>query len=366
MLSILHLESSPGWGGQEIRILKESEGLIERGHKVVLAPQKGGGLAQYAKKKGLTVYEIEYSKKRLFPCLWEIYRILRKEKIDVINTHSSVDSWIGGVLARLMRVPIVRTRHLSTEVRDGLNSRLLYHFLTDYVVTTCEAIIPKLSLQSGKALSLFSSIPTGVDVEKIRYSPQEQEEFRTSFKLKEGELLVGTACFMRSWKGIEDFLQAACLLKGQGIRWTIIGGGHSERYIQRAKELDLDGVVHFTGHLENPIPAIAALDVFVLLSTAHEGVSQSSLQAAYLKKPLIMTPTGGNSEVCLDQVTGLRVPIFSPQKVVEAVLAMQSSPDKRKKWGEEAHKLVLEKFTLRSMLDSMEKIFINVGGHARK
>ncbi|HSW71941.1 MAG TPA: glycosyltransferase family 4 protein [Chlamydiales bacterium] len=366
MLSILHLESSPGWGGQEIRILKESEGLIARGHKVVLAPQKGGGLAKYALEKGLIVYEIDYSKKRLLPCLWEIYRILKKEKINIINTHSSIDSWFGGTLARLMRIPIVRTRHLSTEVRVGLNSRLLYHLLTDYVVTTCEAVIPKLSSQSGKPLSYFSSIPTGVDVEKIIVNPQEQEAFRTSLQVMPNELLVGTACFMRSWKGIEDFLQAACLSRGLGIKWVIIGGGHSERYVQRSKELSLDGVVHFTGHLENPMPAIAALDVFVLLSTAHEGVSQSSLQAAYLKKPLIMTPTGGNSEVCLDQVTGIQVPIFSPQKVLEAVLTMKESPEKRKQWGESAHKLVLEKFTLNSMLDSMEKIFINVGGYGRK
>lgn len=361
-MRILHLESSPGWGGQEIRILKESEGMIQRGHQVILAPQKGGGLAKYGKGKGLKVYEIDYSKKRIIPCLWEIARILKKEKIDVLNTHSSIDSWLGGFLARLMGIRIIRTRHLSTEVRKGLNSRLLYHFLADYVVTTCASIIPKLSLQSGKPLSYFSSIPTGVDTEIVRFSPQESDAFRKCLSLKPTELLVGTACFMRSWKGIEDFLQAACLLRDEPIKWVIIGGGHSERYILRAKELNLDGIVHFTGHLENPLHAMAALDVFLLLSTAHEGVSQSSLQAAYLKKPLIMTPTGGLSEVCIHEVTGLSVPIFSPKSVADAVLQMKKSPEKRSEWGESAHKLVLEKFTLNSMLDSMEKIFLGKYG----
>ena len=35
-MNILHLEASPGWGGQEIRILRESEGMVQRGHRVVM------------------------------------------------------------------------------------------------------------------------------------------------------------------------------------------------------------------------------------------------------------------------------------------------------------------------------------------
>lgn len=33
-MNILHTEASCGWGGQEIRILEEARGLIERGHEV--------------------------------------------------------------------------------------------------------------------------------------------------------------------------------------------------------------------------------------------------------------------------------------------------------------------------------------------
>ncbi|MBT7461989.1 MAG: glycosyltransferase family 1 protein, partial [Waddliaceae bacterium] len=43
-MHILHTEASPGWGGQEIRILRESEGLRERGHDVIFIIQENGGL----------------------------------------------------------------------------------------------------------------------------------------------------------------------------------------------------------------------------------------------------------------------------------------------------------------------------------
>ncbi len=72
------------------------------------------------------------------------------------------------------------------------------------------------------------------------------------------------------------------------LKWILIGGGHEESYRKKAQELSLPNWI-FTGHLINPFPAIASLDHFALLSNAHEGVSQASLQAAYLEKPLLMT-----------------------------------------------------------------------------
>jgi glycosyltransferase involved in cell wall biosynthesis len=173
--------------------------------------------------------------------------------------------------------------------------------------------------------------------------------------------LVGTACFIRSWKGIEDFLKAADLLRSiPDIRWVIIGGGHAEKYIQKAQELQLEGLVHFSGHLENPFPALGALDLFTLLSTAHEGVSQAILQAAYLRKPLIATNIGGLDEVCLDRVTGLQVKPFSPHEVAKAVLELKQNESLRQKLGEGAQSLVKEKFTIDLTINQMEQVYKNL------
>jgi glycosyltransferase involved in cell wall biosynthesis len=89
-------------------------------------------------------------------------------------------------------------------------------------------------------------------------------------------------------------------------------------------------------------------------------VSQASLQAAFLEKPLIATAVGGLSEVCVDQVTGIQVPSFAPGQVARAVKFMQNNPELRKKWGRSAKALVEEKFTLQSTIDQMEEIFSSV------
>ena len=50
-LHIVHTESSGGWGGQDMRVLAESIGLMERGHRVTIvtaAAAPGSGLDPYA------------------------------------------------------------------------------------------------------------------------------------------------------------------------------------------------------------------------------------------------------------------------------------------------------------------------------
>lgn len=360
-MNILHLEASPGWGGQEIRILREAEGMRLRGYEVVLGVMEGGRLIEEGCKAGFTVYPLNFNKPHWPACLFQILLLIRRHRIDLLNTHSSLDAWIGGIAARIARRPVIRTRHLSTPIKPGWNSRMLYGKLADFVVTTCASIIPMICSQSGKRKEECQSIPTGVDPARIRFEEEALRKVRADLGIQPEDFLVGTACFLRSWKGIADFLKAADLLRGmREIKWIVIGGGHEETYRQMAKELKLDGIVHFTGHLNNPFPALGSLDLFVLLSTAHEGVSQAILQAAYLGKPLVSTSVGGLGEVCLNRSTGILVEPFSPDQVARAVLELKENPSFRAFLGQNSKKLVEEQFTLGGMIDQMERVYEQV------
>jgi glycosyltransferase involved in cell wall biosynthesis len=357
-MNILHLEASPGWGGQEMRILNEAKGMKERGHRVIIAVATGGKLIKEAKDSGFMVFQVNFKKLCWFISLFRLIHIIWKYDIDIINTHSSLDAWLGGIVGRLLSRKVVRTRHLSTPIRKGWNSCFLYHYLADYVVTTCEKVASKISDQSGKPKKYCTSIPTGVNFNNVKISSEEAMEFRRSIGAGLDDCLIGMVCFMRSWKGVDDFINAANILRDKkNIKWVIIGGGFAQKYKLLVKKLGLEKHVHFTDHLSNPFPGIASLDIFSLLSTAHEGVSQASLQAAFLEKPLITTSTGGLWEVCIDKVTGIQVPLFAPQKVAEAMVLLQQDPMLRKNMGMEAKKLVLENFTYTHMLDKMEEVY---------
>ncbi len=356
-MRVLHTESSNGWGGQEIRILKESIGLRDRGHTIVFAITRGGKLAQRAREKGFKVFELDFRRSRAIFVIRDLCRIVRENQIDLVNTHSSLDAWLGGIASRFCRKKVIRTRHLSTEIRGGLNALLLYRGLADFIVTTSSGIIPTISQKAKIPLSRLRCVATGV--EPIEVKESEGEAFRSRFGIEKDDILVGTVCVVRSWKGIQDFIAAAKLLKNYPkLKWVIVGGGYLDHFRPLVDD-SVDDSIHltFTGHLDDPFPAIAALDIFALLSTAHEGISQASLQAAYLKKPLIMTTVGGLPEVCLQGKTGIQVPPFAPDRVAEAVRQLAENPDLRNTYGDSARKLVEEKFLLQHTLDNMEKIY---------
>jgi glycosyltransferase involved in cell wall biosynthesis len=198
-------------------------------------------------------------------------------------------------------------------------------------------------------------VPTGVDPFDV--APADIEAFRNSIGVKPTDILIGTTCVVRSWKGIKDLMKAAeNLLNYPHLKWVIVGGGYLDQY---QDFIDLKGALTFTGHLDNPYIATAAMDIFVLLSTANEGISQASLQASYLQRPLITTSIGGLPEVCLDGKTGFIVPPFSPDKVAENVLKLVNNPELRRQFGMAAKELVEQKFTFKQTVDRMEKIYDN-------
>lgn len=358
-MNILHTEASPGWGGQELRILREAEGMRKRGHQIILAVQRQGGLVAPARNSGFKVVEIDFRKSKSLSICYQLIALIRKEKIQIVNTHSSLDAWIGGIVGKICSCLVIRTRHLSTPVRKGINSRLLYNSLADVVVTTCQEAALMLRFQAKLPLKRCFSVPTGILPEQIQYIDEEVLAFRKRLGLNRDDCLAGTLCVLRGWKGVSDLLNAADRLKDlPNLKWVIVGSGVSESYFkEQCQALNLEKKVFFIGHLDPPYVALAAMDIFLLLSWANEGVSQANLQAAFLEKPLITTTTGGLKEVCLDQITGIQVPCQDPAAVAAATLTLMRNPDLRQQMGKKAKELVLKKFLLSQTLDQMEQIY---------
>jgi glycosyltransferase involved in cell wall biosynthesis len=356
--TILHTEASLGFGGQEIRILKESLGMRKKGYNIIIAASPGAKILDVMAKEGFKVYSVPFKKKKLFSTLVKLRKIIKDEKVDLVNTHSSLDSWIAGIAARLYGVFVIRTRHLSTAIKKGLNSYILYNKLADYVITTCQEIVPMIVNQSRIDEKHCQCIATGIDPADVKILPEEKASLRQKYGINEGDLVIGTLCVLRSWKGISDILKAASMMKDRPhIKWLIVGDGPSEeKFKKEANDLLLGENVIFTGYLTPPFAAIDIMDVFVLLSTSNEGISQATLQASYLEKPLITTPTGGLKEVCIHKETGFIVPKNSPQDVMKAVENLEND-QLRQSMGKNAKRIVLEKFTLEKTIDRTIEVY---------
>ena len=100
-MRILHTEWSDGWGGQEHRIYHEMRGLAARGHEVTLVTRPQCRIREKAAAAGIPVVNLPLRKALDLGSIAALRRLLREKQVEVVNTHSGVDSWIGGPAAKL-------------------------------------------------------------------------------------------------------------------------------------------------------------------------------------------------------------------------------------------------------------------------
>lgn len=362
-MKILHTEASCGWGGQEIRILTEARGLIRRGHQVELACPAEARIFAEAPAYGVPVHALPIGRKKL-RCLFALRDFLQQHRFDVLNTHSSTDSWLAALACRtLADAPaIIRTRHLSTPVNRGWTTRWLYEQGCAHVVVTGEALKRQLVNDNGFSAEHMTSVPTGIDT--ARFCLRERSAVREALGLSSTAVYVGILATLRDWKGHTVLFEALASLLPQRpeLRLLVIGDGpYRDRLDSKAEALGLTDRIDFVGHRTDAELWLAALDVFALPSWGDEGVSQALMQAMACALPIVTTPVGSLTEVIHDGATGLIVPPRDAVALAAAIARLLDDSSLAGRLGQAARKLAEERCGEALMLDRMEDIFRRFG-----
>lgn len=365
--AILHTEASTGWGGQEMRILTEAAGMKQRGHSVSIACQPGAMIAEHADDFGIGVFVMRMNGPFDISSMHRLSSLLRAQKFDIINTHSSKDSWCAGIAAKIcLDIKTIRTRHLSIPIRNTYDTRFLYRTIPDAVVTTGEIIRTHIIDQVGISPDKVVSIPTGIDIERFDPDRTTGRKVRAEFAIPENSFLAGTIGMMRGMKGHIYFLRAAIKIadKYPNARFLIVGDAISEEDRRGKEELieemDRSGLgkrVILTGYRSDIAEILAALDVFVLASTKHEGLPQVITQAMAMKRPVVATNVGGIPEQVIEGKTGYMVEPRNPDQLADAMVRLLSDRDGARRIGENGRRHVQEKFTIDVMLDATERLY---------
>jgi glycosyltransferase involved in cell wall biosynthesis len=363
---ILHTESSCGWGGQELRILEESRGMTGRGHAVTIAAPAESRIFPEARARGLDAVDLPIARKRPGG-IASLYRWLKHNRVDVINTHSSTDSWLAALACAMLMFreapPIVRTRHISTSVPDNWATRWLYVSATRHVVTTGETLRRRLIEANGFPADRITSVPTGIDT--LRFSPGDQAAARRALDLPPAATLIGIVATLRSWKGHRFLLDALAGIapndRDRDCILVIVGDGPQRANIEsQIAELNIGDRVRMAGNQADVLPWLHALDIFALPSTANEGVPQGLVQAMLCGLPCVTTDVGSIGEAAVNAQTALVVAPQDAESLRQALLGLIEAPGLREQLGAAAAIRCRERFGFESMLDAMEAVFARV------
>ena len=342
MSTVLHTESSPGLGGQELRTLQEARWTRERGWRVILACQPGGRLLDRARAAGLEALAVPMRGAWDAGSVARLVSLIKRERVTIVHTHSSVDAWLGGLAARVARVPVVRTRHVSIPIRRGWNP--VYTWLADRVITSGEAI-RRIVVGAGVRPDRVVAISAGVDLADF---PFRARSGSLAVDLGLSAPVIGSVAMFRGSKGHAHLLEAFGRVRARHPEATLllVGDGIRRAWVEGlARDAGLGDAVVFTGFRPDVPPLLGVMDCFVLASTRTEGVPQSLLQAFAAGVPVVASAIGGIPEVVADGATGLLVQAGSAEALaggIERVLDDRAEADRR---ALAARALVEERFS---------------------
>lgn len=282
--------------------------------------------------------------------LLRLIALFRREKFDVVHTHTPVAALLGRIAARVAQVPlIVYTAHgfYFHEQMKPL-PKAIFSFLewlggrcTDLLFTQSQEDAQTAVAQGFMPADRVLAIGNGVDV--ARFNPQAAKPraaMREELGIPQDAVVIGMIGRMVAEKGYGEFFAAAAAVAKQAPRaWFLVIGGHlaSERdagigaQLERA-QAELGARLILTG-MRNDVPDLcAAMDVFTLPSY-REGMPRSIIEAMHMGLPVVATDIRGSREEVVKEKTGLLVPTRDAIALGQAFARLVDDADLRTRMG---------------------------------
>ena len=348
--------------------------MRQRGHDVVLACTPGCPIWNAAQVEGVPLEPVTFKRGISWEAVGTILKIIRKYRVQVVNTHSSADGWSGAVAARLARrrgLPVhVRTRHLSNPLKPNKANFLLYSRLTNFTLVTGEALRKSLIEVNGLSGERIMSVPTGVDLEIFDPGRYTREDFRGEIGLQVDEFAWVMVAILRSMKGHLVLVDAAAqvLEKHPRARFVLVGGTTGptplpDEIKAKIHALGMDQKFIFTGMREDIARILHGCDAAVLASTRGEGVPQSLAQAQAMGLPVVASDVGAISEIVRDDpaapegATGYLATPGDATSLARAMLATMVGGDETRARARRGRELIVAEYSLQAMTDKVEAVY---------
>jgi glycosyltransferase involved in cell wall biosynthesis len=348
-LSIVHVLSSFGVGGQERVALDLAIGQRARGHTVrvvSLAPAPDGAMADEFRDHGIETLRVA---KRggidptLIPRL-----VVALRGTDVVHTHNPLPLIYGAPAAKLVRAAAVHTKHgknPGTRAQRWLR-RAAARCCDVYVAVSATTLAQAREARDADAAKL-REIPNGIRLDRYTPDPIARTHVRAELGLGDA-WVVGTVGRMDANKNQAMLVRALAPSLSAQRRLVIVGDGDARADVEAAAAGS--PFVTFTGRRMDVPRLVHAFDVFAL-SSISEGLPLVVPEAMAAALPIVSTAVGGIPDVVQDGVTGLLVPV-DERALGDALNALANDRARARAMGKAARELALARYSAERMVDA--------------
>lgn len=326
-LTVLFLESSRNFGGQERRIVHEARLLRERGYLPLIACPGDAALLTRAVEAGIEAFAVPMRNAVDPSSILRLCGVVLRHRVDILYSHSGKDSTLGGIVAFLTGRALVRSRELLNPVRRSRS----YNLLPKRVLACSVAVRDHLIAAGVDPNKVHVQYPPVATARFRSASPEAQQAMCHELGLDGGFPIVVCVAGFRHEKRQEDLIRAMPMVRRSfpGSLLVLAGSGwYRENLRAIAQEAGVADMVRFAGECEDVPALLAAADVFVLPSSV-EPFGMSPVEAMAAGVPVVVTRTGGLAEIVTDGVDGLLVPVHDPDAIAAAIVRICNDPELR-------------------------------------
>ncbi|NJW53435.1 glycosyltransferase [Salinimicrobium oceani] len=360
-IKVLNIIKSLGRGGAEM-LLPETLKLHDQNklefHYIYFLPWKDQMVSAILESGGRVSCFGSNNNIKIISRYNAVIHYCKEKEIDVIHCHLPWAGFLGRVIFRLTKIPVVYSEH---------NLQERYHPITKIInKLTFNSQSLGLGVSGDVTTSIKNNIRPSIPVETLlngvntsSFQRAEDSNIRRELGIPDNATVIGNVAVFRFQKRLVEWVKVFKEIESQkeNVYGIIVGAGPLEGEIKtELKKLGLSKRVFFPGLKTDVKPYFSAMDIF-MMSSSFEGLPIALLEAMSMECAVVSTDAGGIKEVIRNEIDGLTCKVEEWEKLSDLCQTLIDDPEKLGKYQKAARERVVNNFSLKRMVDELEGIY---------
>lgn len=374
MKKVIHIITGLNDGGAEAVLYRLCD-FDKHNEHIVISMMDEGKYGPLLKAIGIQVHCLNMPQSRVsLSGLWQLFKLLRSYKPDVVQTWMYHADLIGGVIARLSGVNnIVWGVHHTTLVKgESKRSTILIAKINALIssfiprrIIYCAEKSRQVQESIGFSPKIGHVVPNGYNIDDFKPDLNARMAFRQEVGLVDEKFLIGHVGRYHPFKDYPTLVNAISLLtkKKSALNVVMVGSDLTTNNTQ-LKQLIKDNICseHITllGRRNDITAVMNGFDLFVL-SSVSEAFPNVLNEAMACGTPCITTDVGDAAVIVGD--TGWVVPPKDSQALANAILdAMEEQQNNPQAWQarkQACRERIVNNFSINKMVAGYQRVWFN-------
>ena len=324
------------------------------------------------KRKGVDVRILDDMKRSLavlrdLKSIYKIYKIIMREKPDIVETHTAKAGATGRIAAFLAGVPvIIHTFH--GHVFDGYFGPLVTQaiLLIEKVLARITTQIVVLSEKQRRDIALkyriapekkVKLIPLGFELDRF-LSLHKNGHLKKELGVSGDAKLIAIIGRIVPIKNHEMILRVIKKLNAgsMDVHLAVVGDGELRSTIEKAGNSEH---IHYLGWRSDLEYIYSGIDLLVLTSL-NEGTPLAIIEAMASGVPVVSTAVGGVPDIVIDGENGYTCDANDDEEMCKKIESILTNTELNSTFVSNARKRVIERYMYQRLIGDMDELYRNV------